>query len=166
MNIHKLALEHPGLLVRILVKSSGAIGEILVADRLTSFGYVVEPTNNNARQHDLTARRPDGEPFRVEVKTVRVRGAHWFVRRRPDPGASAVWVMVSAPRLPEELPPPNGVEMFVITAEEARQLWDANPWNQRHPENGDLRRTHMPADACEAWHKLPDWPRTPARSPE
>jgi hypothetical protein len=39
MDIAKIAQEHPKLLTSILAKSTGAIGEVLVADKLSSLGY-------------------------------------------------------------------------------------------------------------------------------
>jgi len=156
MDILRIAAEHPELLKRILAKSSGAIGEILVADKLTALGYTVTPTNNNTRQSDLLVRSPHGVLFSVEVKTDRQRRPTWFVRHRPDPEVSAVWVLLSAPREAYSLPDPGQVEMFVLTVNEIVTLWDGSEWNRKNPQNGDIRRWQVPDNARDAWHKLPD----------
>jgi hypothetical protein len=57
------------------------------------------------------------------------------------------------------LPDKNDVEIYVLTAAEARDIWLASPWNKENPTNGDIRRHQVPDDALAAWHKLPDWGR-------
>jgi hypothetical protein len=64
IDIVELAKRHGVLLERILAKSTGAIGEILVADALAALGYQVQPTNNNARQSDLLVTSPKGASAR------------------------------------------------------------------------------------------------------
>ena len=155
MDIQRIARQHPFLLEKILAKSTGAIGEVLVADRLIELGYKVEPTNNNARQCDLIAHRPNGTTFGVEVKADRQKRPTWFVRTRPELDISAIWVLISAPREPTKLPDPDLVEMYVLTSHEIRDLWDASEWNKRNPSNGDIRRWQIPDDALNAWAKLP-----------
>ena len=154
-DIAKIAQQHPRPLASILAKSTGALGEVLVADKLLSLGYRAEPRNNNDRQRDLITRSPRGVEFGVEVKADRQRRPTWFVRTRPDADASAIWILVSAPREPAALPDPSAVEMFVLTVEEVRGLWDSSDWNRRNPANGDIRRWQVPDDARDAWHKLP-----------
>ncbi|MGC3938741.1 hypothetical protein ACOTTU_13130 [Roseobacter sp. EG26] len=155
MDIQRIARQHPRLLEKILAKSTGAIGEVLVADRLDELGYKVEPTNNNARQCDLMACSPGGASFSIEVKTDRQKRPTWFVRTRPDEEASEFWVFISAPRKPTELPDPIAVEMYVLSVEEVQELWDASDWNKRNPTNGDIRRWQIPDDALNSWTKLP-----------
>ena len=56
MDIAKIAQEHPKLLTSILAKSTGAIGEVLVADKLSSLALLgVEPPDWNR-----TERAVDG----------------------------------------------------------------------------------------------------------
>ncbi len=155
MDIVEIAQRHPKLLESILAKSTGAIGEVLVAEKLFALGYQVKPTNNNARQCDLIVTSPFGVEFGIEVKTDRQKRPTWFVRTRPDPKASAIWVLLSAPREPTALPNPNEVEMFVLTVDEIVKLWDASKWNQNNPHNGDIRRRQVPDSSCGAWSKLP-----------
>lgn len=155
MDIQRIARQHPLLLEKILAKSTGAIGEVLVADRLIDLGYKVELTNNNARQCDLIAHSPNGTTFSVEVKTDRQKRPTWFVRIRPDKEGSRIWVFISAPRNPTELPDPSAVEMYVLSVEEVQELWDASDWNKRNPTNGDIRRWQVPDDALNCWTKLP-----------
>lgn len=155
MDIQKIARKHPKLLEKILAKSTGSIGEVLVADRLTELGYSVIPTNNNARQCDLIARSPSGATFGVEVKADRQRRPTWFVRTRPSIDRSAIWVLVSAPRDPTQLPDPEDVEMYVLTSQEIRELWDESEWNKKNPSNGDIRRWQVPDYALNSWEKLP-----------
>jgi hypothetical protein len=156
LDVVELARKHPDLVARLLTKSTGAIGEILVADHLVELGYTVAPTNNNACQSDLWVQSPAGNEFSVEVKCDRQRRPTWFVRARPCLDASSIWVLVSAPREPTAFPDPDDVEMFVLTVKEARALWDKSEWNARNPEDGDLRRWQIPDDAFNAWRKLPD----------
>ena len=155
MNVIEIATKHTALLERLLAKSTGALGELLVADALTARGYSVQPTNNNARQSDLLVTSPSGTAFSIEVKADRQRRPTWFVRTCPDPHASAIWCLVSAPRKATALPNPSDAEIFILTAEEARTIWQSSDWNQRNPQNGDIRRWQVPDDALEAWHKLP-----------
>jgi hypothetical protein len=155
LDIQEIARQHPKLFENILAKSTGAIGEVLVADRLGELGYKVEPTNNNARQCDMIAHSPNGTAFGVEVKADRQKRPTWFVRTRPDTEISAIWVLISAPRKPVELPDPDRVEMFVLTSQEIRDLWDASDWNKRNPGNGDIRRWQVPDTALNDWSKLP-----------
>lgn len=155
MDIVALATRHGPLLERILAKSTGAIGEILVADALTSRGYEVTPTNNNARETDLLVRSARGAEFLVEVKSDRSKRPTWFVRRCPEIRSDRFWCFVSAPRAVTALPDPATVEIFVLTSAEAFDLWMKSEWNQRNPQNGDLRRWQIPNEALSAWHKLP-----------
>ena len=155
MNIVEIAGRHPELLRNILVKSTGAIGEILVAEKLNELGYRVEPTNNNARQRDLIATSPNGVRFGVEVKTGATKRPTWWVRLRPDADLSAIWVMIAAPRKMTELPDPDKVEMFVFSTEEIQTIWDASEYNGKNPGNGDIRRWQLPEDSIDAWDKLP-----------
>ena len=46
LDIQRIARQHPRLLEKILAKSTGAIGEVLVADRLNKLGYKVEPARH------------------------------------------------------------------------------------------------------------------------
>jgi hypothetical protein len=155
MSIIEIATKHGDILERLLAKSSGGLGEILVADALTKRGYSVRPTNNNARQSDLFVMSPLGVTFSVEVKTGKDRRPTWWVKKCPDPSVSAIWCFVSAPREATELPDPANVEIFVLTSEEARSIWKASDWNKRHPDNGDIRRWQIPDEALHAWQKLP-----------
>ncbi|WP_425409625.1 nuclease-related domain-containing protein [Hyphococcus sp.] len=155
MDIVALAKRHPKLLESILIKSTGAIGEVLVAEKLASLGYAVEPTNNNARQRDLLVISSNGNRFCVEVKADRSKRPTWFVRTRPDLSCSDFWVFVSAPRDPTDFPSPAQIEMFVLTTQEAQKLWDKSEWNQKHPDKGDIRRWQIPDQSRDAWEKLP-----------
>lgn len=156
MDIVELVARHPELFERILAKSTGALGEIMVADQLAMMGYEVQPTNNNDRQSDLIAKSPQGTEFGVEVKADRAKRPTWFVSTRPAIELSLIWVFVSAPRLAIELPAADRVEMFVLTGEETQALWDSSVWNQQNPTRGDMRRWQIPDDALNAWHKLPE----------
>lgn len=156
MDIQRIAQRHPKLLESILAKSTGAIGEVLVANQLIELGYKVEPTNNNTRQCDLVAQSPCGTTFGIEVKTDRQKRPTWFVRTRPDIEASIIWVLISAPRKPTELPDPGAVEMYVLTVQEVQELWDTSDWNKRNPTNGDIRRWQVPDIALDSWNKLPE----------
>ncbi|MEZ2406955.1 hypothetical protein AB6806_09085 [Bosea sp. RCC_152_1] len=155
MDIVEVARRHGPFLERLIAKSTGFIGELLVADALTERGYRVVPTNNNARQADLSITAPSGLTFRAEVKADRATRPTWFVRSCPDASASSVWFLVSAPRLPAALPDPAAAQVFVLTAEEACAIWQASEWNRRNPTNGDIRRWQVPDDALNAWDKLP-----------
>ena len=87
--VFRLALENADLRDRILAKSTGVIGEFLVERKIASLGYAVKRASNNRRQSDLVVTSPGGATFSVEVKVDRSRRPTWFVRKRPDPGASA-----------------------------------------------------------------------------
>lgn len=155
---HKLiqiAQEHPDILERLLTKSTGAIGEILVADALAKIGYKAEPTNNNSEQFDLMVTSPKGKKFGVEVKSDRDRRPTWFVNKCPDPKFSKIWCFVSAPRKPTNLPKLSDVEIYVLTVNEAKKIWKSSEWNNKHPLNGDIRRHQIPNAALNAWDKLP-----------
>jgi hypothetical protein len=89
------------------------------------------------------------------VKADRQKRPTWFVRKRPDVNASQFWFFLSVPRLPTELPDTDAVEMFILSVEECRTLWDSSDWNQKNPGNGDLRRWQIPDTALSAWRKLP-----------
>lgn len=155
MNWTEIALRHPDLLERILAKSTGILGEIIVADELEKLGYTVQPTNNNAKQSDLLVTSPNGEEFSVEVKADRQRRPTWFVRVCPDPTLSQIWCLVSAPRKADGLPDPNDIQIFVLKAEEAATIWQSSEWNQKNPTKGDLRRWQIPDGALFDWDKLP-----------
>ena len=155
MHIREIAKHHPELLTAILAKSTGAIGEVLVAEALRMRKYQVVPTNNNAFQCDLIVTSPSGTQFGVEVKTDRRRRPTWFVRTRPSTDASQIWFFVSAPREPTTLPNPAEVEMYIFAARETRKIWDSSDWNKRNPNNGDVRRWQIPDSALNAWQKLP-----------
>jgi hypothetical protein len=155
IDIIEIATRHGPLLERILAKSTGALGEILVADLLLSRGYDVRPTNNNARQSDLIVTPENGLSFSIEVKSDRQKRPTWFVRQCPDVSVSAFWCFVSAPRAVTALPDPSDAEIFVLTSAEAHSLWMSSDWNQKNPQNGDIRRWQIPDDALSAWHKLP-----------
>jgi hypothetical protein len=155
MDIVEVARRHGPFLERLITKSTGFIGELLVADALTERGYHVVPTNNNARQVDLIVTAPSGSIFFAEVKADRATRSTWFVRTCPDASLSSIWFLVSAPRLPTALPDPAGVRIFVLTGEEACSIWQASDWNRRNPTSGDIRRWQVPDDALNAWHKLP-----------
>ncbi len=150
----EIAQKHRTLLERILAKSTGAIGEILVADKLTELGYRVEPTNNNAEQHDLTAISIDGRTIGIEVKTSRDKRPTWFVGKCPDPAHSKIWCFVSAPREATGLPKPDDVEIYVLTTEEAALIWSASDYNKANPKAADIRRHQIPDDTRDAWRKL------------
>jgi len=155
VDIVRIAQQHPKLLESILAKSTGAIGEVLAADKLIELGYGVEPTNNNTRQCDLIAESPHGTRFGVEIKTDRQKRPTWFVRTRPDTEVSKIWILISAPRMPTKLPEPTEVEMYVLTVEEVQAIWDASDWNNRNPTNGDIRRWQVPDNSLNSWEKLP-----------
>lgn len=146
--------EHPDLLVSILANSSGAIGELWTARRLRTFGYTVTSTNNNSRQRDLIATSPAGTTFGIEVKTVRGRGAPYLVRECPDPTASSVWVFVHAPREASSIPEDRNVCFFVLTTEEAADVWRQS--NPRPSTAHDIKWRFLRAHA-DRWDKLPDW---------
>lgn len=148
-DIFRLALENPDLRDRILAKSTGVIGEFLVERKIASLGYAVTRASNNRRQSDLVIKSSSGVPFSVEVKVDRRRRPTWFVRKRPDPAASAFWIFGAS------ILDPSAVEYFVLTVNEVRSLWDQSDWNKRNPTNGDMRRWQIPDDALEAWHKFP-----------
>ena len=133
-DIFHLALENADLRNRILAKSTGVIGEFLVERKIASLGYEVTRASNNRRQSDLVVKRPGGVPFSVEVKVDRSRRPTWFVRKRPDPTASAFWIFGAS------ILDPSAVEYFVLTVDETRTLWDQSDWNKRNPTEGDLRR--------------------------
>jgi len=156
MDIREIAERHPELLTAILAKSTGALGEVLVAEALRERGFRVRPVNNNSFQYDLEVTSPAGVTFGVEVKADRARRPTWFVRTRPSIDASQFWFFVSAPREPDQLPDPALVEMFILTSMETRIIWDNSDWNKRNPTNGDVRRWQIPDDALNAWHKLPE----------
>lgn len=155
MDIREIAARHPELLTAILAKSTGALGEVLVAEALRERGYLVQPMNNNSFQCDLMVTSPEGVSFGVEVKADRARRPTWFVRTRPSLSGSQYWFFLSAPRAPDQLPDPADVQMFILTTEETQAIWDASPWNKKNPTNGDVRRKDVPDDALNAWHKLP-----------
>ena len=148
-DILRMALENPDLRDRILEKSTGVIGEFLVERKIASLGYEVTRASNNRRQSDLVVKSPGRENFSVEVKVDRSRRPTWFVRKRPDPTASAYWIFGAS------ILDPSAVEYFVLTVDEVLTLWDESDWNKRNPTNGDLRRWQIPDDALEAWHKFP-----------
>lgn len=155
MQIREIAERHPELLTAILAKSTGALGEVLVAEALLERGFLVRPINNNSFQFDLEVTSPTGKKFGVEVKADRARRPTWFVRRRPSLDASQFWFFVSAPREPDQLPDPALVQMFILTSKETQDIWEESDWNKRNPTNGDVRRKDIPDDALNAWHKLP-----------
>ena len=117
-DIYRLALENPDLRDRILKKSTGVIGEFLVERKISSLGYGVTRASNNRRQSDLVVTSPNGESFIVEVKVARDSRPTWFVPNRPDPTASAYWILGAS------ILNPSAVEYFVLTVDEARTLWD------------------------------------------
>jgi hypothetical protein len=65
--------------------------------------------------------------------------------------------LVCAPREATALPDKEDVEIYVLSSVEARDIWVASDWNNRHPANGDIRRWQVPDIALSAWHKLPDY---------
>lgn len=148
-DIYRFALKNPDLRARILDNSTSVIGEFLVERKIACLGYSVTRASKNRRQSDLIVRSPEGESFSVEVKVARSPQPTWFVSKRPDPAASAYWVLGAS------ILDPSAVEYFVLTVDEARTLWDQSDYNKRNPENGDLRRRQIPDDALEAWHKFP-----------
>lgn len=52
----------------MLAKSSGPIGELLIAEELVKIGYKVQHKNNNSKQLDLIAISPKGISFSIELK--------------------------------------------------------------------------------------------------
>lgn len=151
----EISEHHLPFIAALLAKSTGAIGEILVADALVALGYSVVPLNNNTPQADLHVTSPNGRLFFIEVKTDRARRPTWFVRSIPDVDVSTIWCFVVAPREPCELPDIDSVEIYVLTAKETRDIWLASDWNRAHPDNGDIRRHQIPDESLNAWHKLP-----------
>lgn len=154
--VAQMVLKKPELLERLLAKSTGSLGEIIVADAISKLGYKVLPTNNNARQSDLLVTSPNGTEFSVEVKSDRSRRPTWFVKTVPDLNASTIWCLVSAPREATELPDPEIAEIFVLTVEETQTIWLDSEWNKNNPTNGDIRRKDIPDEALNAWSKLPN----------
>jgi hypothetical protein len=150
MDIQTIAQDYPILLEQILAKATGQLGEYLVSEALRSRGYKTQFTKND-EQLDLHVIAPDGRAFTVEVKTGRTR-SQWFVRKRP--WRSEFWFFVHAPKSENFVPDPGSVGFSILTLDEVQKVWDANPWNIKNPENGDIRPNHMPEHARDAWHKL------------
>ena len=137
--------KHPEFVGRILARSAGSMGELMVADRLSGLGYGVRPNSPGAQQSDILVKTSSGEKFEVEVKTVSKRSYYWF-SKRPITGRADFWILVCLNRQNDWLPEMDRVEFIVLTTEEAQRVWDAIPYNLKPPPSGrskasDLRRT-------------------------
>ena len=130
MDTTRFIVEHPELIARILARSTGFLGEILLADRLTELGYLVRPAAPGAKMSDLLAVSPNGVEFSIEVKSGASKRPTWYCKR-PDPARSAFWVFICMPRELNEFPDLKVVEYLVLTANEARLIWDSNPYNKK-----------------------------------
>ena len=152
--------EHPDLLSSIIARSSGAIGELLVARKLKEMGYKARPARINARQCDLLVTSPNGYEFAIEVKTVTGKGSPYLVRQCPDETKSSIWVFVHANREQGEFPKENNVTYRILTTKEAEALW-----HNRNPEPlssapdikwKDLDAGKLGGDKyLDRWDKLP-----------
>lgn len=155
MNINDIVNQHSNMIRSILIKSTGAIGEIIVAQKLSEFGYEVNLLNNNSKERDLHVRAPNGKEFYVEVKCGRQVKPTWWVGRRPQvEHGSEIWCLVAAPRQPDSLPNPADIKICVLTAKEAANCSDASPYIDKHTKGGDIRWKHA-VEHLDAWHKLP-----------
>ena len=161
--IRAILENHPEFVGRILARSAGSMGELMVADRLSGLGYQVEPNSPGAQQSDIVAQTSSGEKFEVEVKTVSKRSYYWF-SKRPVMGRADYWILVCLNREDNMLPEMDRVEFFVLTTEEAQRVWDAIPYNRKPaPSSGakapDLRRSWIEKvlgnTTRNAFHKLP-----------
>ena len=155
-DVEAWARSHPDILRKIITKSSGAIGEIIVAQRLESIGFAVQSLNGHHEQRDLIVSK-DNRSINVEVKCVRIKGSVWWVGKRPltEPDCgSDIWCLVSAPRQADQLPNPDHVEVFVLTATEAAAAWDLSPYKKKSEHGGEIRLKDVPTDAKEAWGKF------------
>jgi hypothetical protein len=144
--------DHQDVLRRILSRSTGPLGELLVARKLEEEkGYKVGPARINAPQADLQVRTPSGAEFTVEVKTVSEKNVCWQVGSCPDKSFSQFWIFVFAPRESSGLPHEEHVRYFVLTASEAAELWLRPEQTHKRP---DIRWQHV-RDHENAWDKLP-----------
>ncbi len=156
MKIIDLVTRHPEFFENLLAKSIGQIGELLVGEELIKKGFSVRHKNNNSKQSDLNVTSPKGISFSVEVKCGSQRRPTWFVKNCPDPAISQFWFFISAPRSSDELPNVDNCDIFILTGQEVHKIWIKSPWNEKNPNNGDIRRHQLPDDAKSAWLKLPE----------
>jgi len=162
-SVHEAIKNHPDLIARILARSSGPMGELILVDKLRSLGYSVELDGPGAQQSDLLVNAPSADQFRIEVKTVSKSSNNWLAKR-PDDGRADFWVLICLNRENGLLPDFGNVEFFVLTTNEAQEVWDSIPYNSTPPppgkrKNPDIRRHYV--EKClgdtvrEAFHKLP-----------
>jgi hypothetical protein len=149
IDLEAVVRDHPKLIADILAASSGPLGEILVAQKLRGLDCQVEALNNNTKQRDLQVYPPNGEPFFVETKTVRMPrrtraggapSVTWFVNNRPDPEQSRFWILVTTIREPTSLPRDEDVIFYVLTVEEAAKAWQRSPSS---PSIGDITTARL-----------------------
>ena len=155
--------KNPDLIARILARSSGPMGELILVDKLRSLGYAVEFDSPHAKQSDLLVSTRSGNSFRIEVKTVSKSSNYWL-SKRPVNGRADYWVLICLNRQDNLLPDLDKVEFFVLTAKEAQEIWDAIPYNNTpapvgKAKNPDIRRSYV--EKClgdvvrNAFHRLP-----------
>jgi len=152
--------RHPRLLESILARSSGAIGELMVAEELANMGYRAGPASINARQCDIRVISPRGTEFSIEVKTVKVRGAPYLVRQCPEPSVSSFWVFVHAPRAHDEFPDPRQMAFRVVKTQETARIWQ-NKFEGKEPKAADITWRDLqalkgqPDPWFDRWDQLP-----------
>ena len=162
-SVHDAISKHPDLIARILARSSGPMGELILVDKLRSLGYFVELDSPHARQSDLLVRTLSGNYFRIEVKTVSKSSNYWL-SKRPMDGQADFWVLICLNRENNIWPNLGEVEFFVLTTKETQEVWDAIPYNNRPAPVGkakspDIRRAYI--ERClgdtvrSAFHRLP-----------
>lgn len=156
--------DHPEILRSIIARSSGAIGELFVAQKVEQWGYRVRPASINARQCDLIATSPNGREFGIEVKTVKGSGAPWLVRNCPDESASLCWVFVYAPRTDDGLPNEDDIRYRIIKTQDVAKIWRSK-FDGKPNKAPDITWRDLGANAggpepyLNQWENLPDWSR-------
>lgn len=157
-DLTSLLEKYPELEERILLRLSGDLGEIMVAEAISSLpGWNAKAIFTNARQRDVIATSPSGGIYHVEVKTDRTWRSTWFVKSCPDLGRNRIWVLVAGlGDLAKRDMTWKDLDMFVLTTEEAAALWH-NDFNLAAFEQGkpcDIRRHMVPDEANHAWSKV------------
>ena len=148
------------MIERLIARSTGFLGELLVADRLQEMGFQTMPAPPGASQSDILAISPSGREFSIEVKTLGTpRGTFFLGSKVPDPRKSDFWILVNLERQQNELP--QSATYHIYTVDEFVELFNDSPWNQAQMGQSrpsyDIRNHEMEKrPAVNAWSKLPD----------
>jgi len=126
-------------------------GQFFAAAELTRRGYRVSITSGNAPSMDIVAVSAKSSQFKVEVKTVRRKGASWLVPKVPRDTDLYYILVVSRPK--DEYPPP---EYWILTSREIRAILQKK--KRAGLSEPQVYLSDMSDDS--GWEKLPDYKST------